>query len=49
MRTVLVTGSLLNNRSVPDHPVEPDARITELAEVLDLVDRWRGTADGEIG
>jgi putative hydrolase of the HAD superfamily len=42
MRTILVTGSLLGNRSVPDHPIEPDARITELAEVLELVDRWRG-------
>lgn len=38
MRTVLVTARL--GRGVPDHPVEPDARISQLAEVLPLVDRW---------
>jgi FMN phosphatase YigB (HAD superfamily) len=38
MRTVLVTGSL--GRGVPDHPVEPDARITQLSEVLGWVDAW---------
>lgn len=38
MRTILIEGS---KGRVPDHPVEPNARITELAEVLTLVDGWR--------
>jgi putative hydrolase of the HAD superfamily len=37
MRAVLVPHS-----TVPDHPVEPDATITRLGEVLALVDDWRG-------
>jgi putative hydrolase of the HAD superfamily len=40
MRTILIGGSLRSG-GVPDHPVEPDARITELGEVLALVDGWR--------
>lgn len=36
MRTILIP-----NAAVPDHPVEPDARVAELADVLGLVDSWR--------
>lgn len=40
LRTVLKTGSRVGGRAVPTAPVEPDARVEELAEVLALVDRW---------
>ncbi len=36
MRAVLIPNSV-----VPGHPVNPDARIHSLAELLPLVDRWR--------
>ncbi|HSP37497.1 MAG TPA: HAD family hydrolase [Frankiaceae bacterium] len=36
MRTILIANS-----DVPGHPVEPDASITELGDVLGLVDGWR--------
>jgi FMN phosphatase YigB (HAD superfamily) len=50
MRTILITGSrapgsLKTGSPVPDHPTEPDARISGLAEVLGLVDRWSGAAE----
>ncbi len=42
MRTVLRP-----NPSVPGYPVEPDAVIGELAELVEVVDRWLGGGFGE--
>ena len=36
MRTIFIANS-----DVPGHPVEPDATISELGDVLDIVERWR--------
>ena len=35
MRAVLIP-----NAAVPGHPIEPDARISTLSELLPLIDRW---------
>jgi putative hydrolase of the HAD superfamily len=36
MRAVLIPNS-----AVPEHPIEPDARIQSLSELLPIIDRWR--------